>query len=172
MKYMVALSYATEDEKIAESVYHYLKAQNISVFFAPAPECQAILSGKNQHEIFYEVFGLTAEYVALFVSKSYIERRVPMEEASIAIANHNENGSVIPIYLDGTSLPDNLFNPNSTNYFKSNSPAEIAKHLAMRIRPMDNSAGKHLSSPKTNNTMNINGNQAGTQVFIQTWNGR
>lgn len=50
--YKIALSYATENEEIASKVYHYLKAEGISVFFAPAPECQIVLSGKNQREVF------------------------------------------------------------------------------------------------------------------------
>ena len=89
--YNIALSYETDNIKLVEKVYHYLKAEGITVFFAPAEECQQILSGKNQREIFYEVFGLKAEFVALFVSKSYVSKEVPMEEASIAIAKHSCN---------------------------------------------------------------------------------
>lgn len=80
-KYSIALSFATENQELVEKVYYYLKAEGIPTFFAPARECQMDISGKNQSEIFYEIFGLRAEYVALFVSNSYVNKRVPMEEA-------------------------------------------------------------------------------------------
>lgn len=168
--YKIALSFATENQELVEKVYHYLKAEGFSVFFAPAQECQAVLSGKNQREIFYEIFGMRAEYVALFVSKEYLNKTVPMEEASIAIAKHSENGSVIPIYLDDSELPKNLLNPQKTNYYKSQNPAQIASHLAAKM----NSIKQQVKAAKTSGekgTMNIKNNQAEKQVFIQKMDG-
>lgn len=133
-RYQVALSFATEEQALVEKVYHYLKAEGISVFFAPASECQVILSGRNQREVFYEIFGMKSEYVALFVSINYINKDVPMEEANIAFSKHGDNGSVIPIYLDGTELPKDMLNPKETNYFKSKDPVKIALHLATKIK--------------------------------------
>ena len=56
-KYDIALSFATEDQKLVEKVYHYLRAENLNVFFAPSQEGQKVLSGKNQREVFYSIFG-------------------------------------------------------------------------------------------------------------------
>lgn len=168
-RYKVALSFATEEQNLVEEVYHYLKAENLSVFFAPAPECQAYISGKNQRVVFYDVFGLKSEYVALFVSKNYVVKKVPIEEAGIALAKH-DIGNVIPIYLDGTPLPGRLFDPKETNYFKSDSPSVIASHLAAKIKGI-NSENTTASSPMSSNSMNIDGNIAEKQIFIQTLNG-
>ncbi len=171
-KYTIALSFATEDQSLVEKVYHYLNAEKISVFFAPAPECQIALSGKNQREVFYDIFGLNSEYVALFVSNNYITREVPMEEASIAFAKHSSDSSAIPIYLDGTPLPSNILNPKSTNYFKSNDPAAIASHIAGKIKPSnDTNKETSVSVVEPNNVMNIKGNRAEKQIFIQTLKG-
>lgn len=74
-QYKIALSFASENEKLVEKVYHYLKSKQIKVFFAPSPEGQIFLSGKNQREAFYDVFGNKSEYVALFVSKYYITKQ-------------------------------------------------------------------------------------------------
>lgn len=169
--YKIALSFAMEDQKIVERVYHYLKAEKLSVFYAPAPECQAILSGKNQREIFYEIFGMSTEYVALFVSKDYVRKEVPMEEAGIALAKHGERGTVIPIYLDDTPLPANLFNSQETNYFKSNNPAEIANHLAAKMKSADVVCSDMSSNFNSKKTMNVKNNYAEKQVFIQSLNG-
>lgn len=168
--YKIALSFATEDQNLVEKVYHYLKAENIKVFFAPSPEGQIFLSGKNQREAFYDIFGLKAEFVALFVSQYYVSREVPMEEASIAFAKHANEGSVIPVYLDGTSLPIEMFNPKSMNYFKSDNPAVIAGHLAEKVKSGCNFGGLNAAENEKN-IINISGNNAEKQVFIQTVNG-
>lgn len=170
-KFKIALSFATEEQKLVEKVYHYLKAENISVFFAPSLECQALLSGENQREVFYSIFGLKSEYVALFVSKNYIVKDVPMEEANIAFSKHSSDGMVIPIYLDGAPLPPDMFDPRSTNYFKSNNPAAIASHLSAKIKYADFIYKEADSSIKSENTMNVSGNTAEKQIFIQQLNG-
>lgn len=74
-RYDIALSYATENKDIADMVYHYLKAENIHAFFAESPEAQTVLSGQNQREIFYRIFGVEAEYAALFVTKDYVAKK-------------------------------------------------------------------------------------------------
>lgn len=48
--YDIALSFATEEQELVEKVYRYLKAENILVFFAPALECQVVLSGKTREK--------------------------------------------------------------------------------------------------------------------------
>ncbi len=169
--FKIALSYATEDQDLVEKVYHYLRAEKVDAFFAPSPEGQVYLSGKNQREVFYDIFGLNAEYVALFVSKYYVAKAVPMEEASIAIANHGETGSVIPVYLDGTSLPADLFQPRNTNYFKENNPAKIAKHLAAKIKSADGTGQGRPAQKNMKSNMTITGNSAEKQIFIQELNG-
>lgn len=168
--YKIALSFATEDQNLVEKVYHYLKAENIKAFFAPSPEGQVFLSGKNQREAFNDIFGLKAEFVALFVSKHYVSREVPMEEASIAFAKHANEGSVIPIYIDGTSLPIEMFNPKSRNYFESDNPAVIAEHLSAKLKSECNE-DRLITAENEKNIINISGNNAEKQVFIQTVNG-
>lgn len=169
--YEVALSFATENQKLVEKVYHYLKAENIKVFFAPSSEGQILLSGKNQREVFYNIFGLNAEYVALFVSAHYVAREIPMEEARIAFAKHGDDGSVIPIYLDETELPIDLFDPKHTNYFKSNNPAVIADHLASKIKSGGSKTQTVSQYENAGNIMNVKGNTAQKQIFIQTMEG-
>lgn len=166
----IALSFATENQALVENVYHYLKAKGFRIFFAPSPEGQAFISGKNQREVFYQIFGWEAEYVALFVTKDYICKKVPMEEASIALTERAGAGTVIPIYLDGTPLPAELLDPKQTNYFASENPVAIAAHLAARCKtpeplPTAPPASQDLGG------MYISGNTAQKQVFIQKHEG-
>ena len=60
----VALSFAIEDKELVDKVYHYLKVEGLSIFYAPSQNCQSLLSGENQREIFYRIFGLESNYVA------------------------------------------------------------------------------------------------------------
>lgn len=168
--YDVALSYATENEELVEKVYYYLKGEGLSVFFAPSREAQIVLSGKNQREIFYSIFGLKSEYVALFVSKNYIIKDTPMEEAQIAFAKH-DSGFVIPIYLDDSKLDKSILDPKKINYFESNNAAEIANHIASKINQAKESQKSKIIKNDTKNVMNIKGNTADKQVFIQTVEG-
>ena len=169
-KYDIALSFATENQELVEKVYHYLKQEGLSVFFAPVQECQSVVSGEHHSDIFYNIFGKQSRYVALFVSKDYIIKEVPMEEASIAFAKHGNNGTVVPVYLDGTNLPEALFNRKRTSYFSSNNAAMIAAHLADKIIPVKEKEKKEKNS-KSHNTMNISGNIGKKQIFIQEMKG-
>ena len=161
----IALSFATEDQSLVEDIYQYLKAENLKVFFAPSPEGQAFISGKNQREVFYRIFGIDSEYVALFVTKDYIVKKIPMEEARIAFAKHSGNSTVIPIYVDGTALPPDLFSPAKTNYYCSSNPANIAAHLADRCKPCIQKESL-LSGLKNACGMYVSGNTAENQIFI------
>ena len=169
--YDIALSFSMNEKELVENVYHYLKAEGFSVFFAPAQECQEILSGKNQREIFYEIFGLKAKYVALFVSDSYVKRRVTMEECEIAITKHGFDGKVIPIYLDGTELPGRLLDPNNINYFSANSAIQIAVHIANKLNfKKENVMGRQIENT-CKGSMYVKNNFAQKQVFAQNIEG-
>lgn len=167
----VAISFAMENKDLAETVYHYLKAEGLSVFYAPAPECQSMLSGENQRESFYRIFGLDSKYVVLIVSKYYIAKTVPMEEARIALSKHDGDGKVIPIYTDGTPLPEKLLDPRETNYFCSDNAAVIAAHIAAKIKKSQQISKQTENRSKSENSMIVEHNSAQKQVFIQSFNG-
>lgn len=166
----VAISFAMENEELADTVYHYLKTEGLSVFYAPAPECQSILSGENQREIFYRIFGLESKYVILLVSKFYVEKQVPMEEARIAFSKHGGNASVIPVYLDGTKLPAELLDPKKQNYFLSNNAAQIASHVALKVNKVEKQEEKK-DVFGSGSIMKNEKNRGETQIFIQNYNG-
>lgn len=166
----IALSFATENQTLVEKVYHYLRAEGFRVFFAPSPEGQAFISGKNQREVFYQIFGREAAYAALFVTKDYIRRPVPLEEASIALTKRAGTDTAIPIYVDGTPLPADLLDPKQTNYFPSGDPVAITAHLAARCGPPEPPALASSASQDFGG-MHICGNQAEKQVFIDKLEG-
>lgn len=172
-RFDIALSFATENQPLVEEVYQYLNAEGYRVFFSPSPGAQVLISGKNQRQIFYQIFGWEAEYVALFVTEDYIRKKVPMEEARIALTKRAGDGTVIPIYLDGTELPLELFDSKKNNYYSSNNAVDIAVHLAARCRPPASVSLLSAPQAETQSTsgMHISGNTAQKQVFIHTHHG-
>lgn len=166
-KFQVALSFATEQQDLVDTIYHYLKSEGINVFFAP--ECQDILVGKNQREIFYQIFSNYAEYVVLFVSKDYIVKKIPVEEANIALLNH-EDGHVITVYLDDSRLPVELLDPKKNNYYCSSNPVEITRIIKGAIcsnaRVYKNALSDDMAHFKENYFV-TNGNMANNQQLIQ-----
>lgn len=164
----VAISFAMENEELADTVYHYLKAEGLSVFYAP--ECQSILSGENQREIFYSIFGLESRYVILLVSKFYVKRPVPMEEAKIAFSKHGGDASVIAVYLDGTELPKELLDNKKQNYFSSDNAAEIAAHIASKVNKLEKQRDEKQEGAYLGNIMKNEKNKAETQIIIQNYN--
>lgn len=169
-RFDIALSFAMENYELVNTVYHYLRSEKLRVFFAPSPLGQTLLSGQNQREVFYRIFGLNTTYVALFVSKDYLSKAVPMEEARIAIAKHSDTATVIPIYLDDAVLPPELLDPKQVNYFKSSNPAQIASLLATRVK-VAAPQSDHDPSSHGGSSMHISGNSGEKQVFIQTLHG-
>lgn len=163
-RYDIALSFATENIDLVEKVYHYLRAAGCNPFFAPDMDAQTYLTGRNQSEAFYEIFGLKSKWIALFVSKDYIKKKLPMEEAAISFATHGEKGMVIPIYLDNSKLPTDMLNPDERNYFESNDAAQIANHLIRKV-------GRCIQNEKRSGNMIIENNSAVNQTFIQSFHG-
>ncbi len=101
-KYDVALSYASEDINIVKRVNKILKEEEINVFYAP--DYQSKLVGKDKDISFYRVFKKESLFVALLVSKDYIVKDDPMNEAKVAMSRKED--CLIPIYLDkNVSLP-------------------------------------------------------------------
>lgn len=166
----IAISFATENKELADTVYHYLKVEGLSVFYAPAPECQSILSGENQREIFYRIFGFDSRYVMLLVSEFYVRKQVPMEEARIAFSKHGGDASVIPVYLDGTELPGELLDAKKQNYFLSDNAAEIASHVASKVNSIKKQE-KKKDDLGSGSIMKNEKNRAEKQIFIQNYNG-
>lgn len=135
--YDVALSFASEDKDIVELVYKYLCSEGLNVFYSPHNQAQ--LAGKNR-SVFYEVFRYQAHFVVAFVSKDYVCKDVPMQEASAAIIRNLEERTscLIPIYLDGTTLPRL---PSDVNYIKETNPVFITSLIKQIV-----------SGPKNANT--------------------
>ncbi len=90
-----------------------------------------------------------------------------MEEAEISFAKHGQDGTVIPIYLDGTPLPKEMLDPEIISYFKSDNAAEIANHLVAKVKGSEMKTSQAEMPSPSGSSMNIIGNQGVHQFFVQ-----
>jgi len=160
--YDIALSYASDDKEIVDSVYHYLRGSGLTVFYAP--ECQNVLVGEHQEEIFYRIFASEARHAVLFVSRHYISKPVPMKEARICIANR-QGAQLIPVYLDGTPLVE--LDP-SINYYRSQNAENIAAMIISRVKIPQTAKLEESKQPNysgfSNKSINITGSNPTIEV--------
>ncbi|MCL2146550.1 MAG: toll/interleukin-1 receptor domain-containing protein [Synergistaceae bacterium] len=169
--YDIAISYASEDKSIVDSVYHYLRGAGFSVFYAP--ECQDVLVGEHQDVIFSRLFSEEELYAVLFVSQDYISKPVPMKEASICLTSQRCS-HVIPVYLDGTELTG--LDP-AINYFRSNEARVIAQMITQRVKLNKNlkqeppvRAVQQQEKASVSKTINVHGNNTTIADNITTTN--
>jgi hypothetical protein len=103
--YEVVLSFAGEDREYVEKVAEYLKQNNVAVFYDRYEEVS--LWGKELTEFFDRVYGGSARYCVMFISKHYadkvwttLERRSALTKAVQEKAEY-----ILPARFDDTELP-------------------------------------------------------------------
>lgn len=145
-KYDIALSYAGEQEAYVSDVRTLLELKGLSVYFAPAPDCQENLLGKNMLAEFYSIFHDQCLLMAAFVSAEYLQKRWTMEEAAIGrMRSREENRNcLIPVYFGDARLPD--FDPNIGFRTADKPAAETAHYLAEAVRERKREIGAKESA--------------------------
>ena len=103
--YDVAISYASEQEKIVSRVASILRVDGFRVFFAPDQESEYI--AEDMIAQFYRIYRYESRYVAAFVTEDYLHKDITMHEAKTAMLRRQEEGRncLIPIYFEKAVLP-------------------------------------------------------------------
>lgn len=104
MRYDVAFSYASEQEKFVRRVNTILKSKGkgYSVFYAP--ECREEYEALDMSEQFFRIYDHEARLVAVFASDEYYAKDYTMFEYQTAKSRSGPN-CVIPIYFTDRKLP-------------------------------------------------------------------
>lgn len=105
-KFDIAISYAGEEEGIAEDLHRILRENDIEVFFAKP--CKVYLFGKRLTPEIKNAFGPYTKFVVPIISKHYIEKYWPKLEFRIAKEEekHRRFEFILPILLDDIQLED------------------------------------------------------------------
>jgi AbiJ-like protein/TIR domain-containing protein len=103
--YEVVLSFAGEDRAYVEKVAETLKTNGVSLFYDDYEESS--LWGKNLVEHFQKVYGGSARYCVMFISKHYAEKVWPTHERRSAFqkAIEAKEEYILPARFDDTEIP-------------------------------------------------------------------
>jgi len=107
--YDVALSFAGEQRRYVKKIYNALNKKGLKVFYDESPEVQAAHLGKRFTEIAQRIYGETADFVVLFVSREYIAKQWPYLEAAYVLdrmrAELFQGNNVLIGKFDDVDLP-------------------------------------------------------------------
>ncbi|HWY54265.1 MAG TPA: TIR domain-containing protein [Terriglobales bacterium] len=104
-EYEVVLSFAGEDRAYVERVAEILKASQVSLFYDNYEE--AGLWGKDLVEHLHKVYGGSARFCVMFISKNYADKVWPTHERRSAFekAIESKEEYILPARFDDTSIP-------------------------------------------------------------------
>ncbi len=103
--YDFAMSFAGEQRSFVEAVAQSLREQNARVFYDRFEEVD--LWGKNLYEHFPRVYGGSARFCVMFVSKEYVEKAWPRHERRSAQAYEMklDQEYILPVRFDDVEVP-------------------------------------------------------------------
>ncbi len=104
-EHQVAISYASEDRKIAGYIAELLRSKGVSVFYDKFYKSE--LWGKKLSTWFKKKFGKSSRFVLVLVSRYYPVKDWTDFEFSIAAAEEKKRKDefILPVRLDDTKLP-------------------------------------------------------------------
>jgi hypothetical protein len=103
--YEVVLSFAGEDREYVEAVAEILRQNEVSIFYDNYEE--VTLWGKNLIEHLQKVYGGSARYCVMFISRDYAEKVWPTHERRSAFqrAIESKEEYILPARFDDTDIP-------------------------------------------------------------------
>jgi hypothetical protein len=108
--YDIAISYASEDRAVAETLANRLTARGVNVFYDRSADIQASLWGKDLYAYFAELYSKRARYCLVVISSNYVRKAWTRHELQAAQerALKESLGNreyILPLRLDNTEVP-------------------------------------------------------------------
>ncbi|MGJ5813683.1 TIR domain-containing protein [Paludibaculum fermentans] len=130
--YEIVLSFAGEQREYVREVAEHLKDNDVVVFFDEYEE--ATMWGKHLAEHLATVYGGTARYCVMFISKEYAEKVWTTHERRVAFAKAvtEKKEYVLPARFDDTAIPG--LSPD-VHYIslESKTPSELADLILRKL---------------------------------------
>lgn len=103
-RFDIAISYASEEEGIAENLYQLLREKGVKVFFARSEN--VYLFGKSLTSELQYIFGPHTKFFVPIISENYVKKRWPKYEFRIAKKEEPRRRFefILPIHLDDVNL--------------------------------------------------------------------
>lgn len=131
--YDIAISFAGEDRKIAESIAEKLKSNGTKVFYDSYE--QATLWGKDLYVHLNDVYRNKAKYCLMIISSSYEDKQWTNHErkAAQARAFSQNKEYILPLKLDDTEIPGLNETIGYVDYRQSNTD-EVVNLLNYKLK--------------------------------------
>lgn len=100
--YDIAISFAGEDRKIAETIATQCRKNGLSVFFTNPIEPDLI--GKDMYQYFFDIYSRKATFAIILISKHYVSKPWTKHELKAAQSRQfeSEREYILPVMLDDT----------------------------------------------------------------------
>ena len=138
-KYDVALSFAGEQREYVEEVAWGLMSLDITIFYDKVEKELIRTWGGHLVEEFHDVYENRAYYVAMFISKEYVEKAWTTHERRSALSGAIQNKTrILPVRFDDTpvpGLPTDLKYLPTRDYTPPQLALMIAKKLGRELLP-------------------------------------
>lgn len=131
-KYQIGISYASEQEILAERLCTLLNKKGVKVFFAKNEESNFLTENLYSHLI--DIYENECKYIIAIISKEYIEKDYTNQELSVAL-QRNTNGErcLIPIHISDIRHPKISSDEYYIDYNKKKEP-EIVNNILKLIK--------------------------------------
>jgi TIR domain len=132
LDYDIAISYAGEDRKVAETIAECLRQSHLKVFYDRYYEPE--LWGKDLHSHLTDVYSKRAKYCLMIISNNYARKQWTNTEREAAQSRAvSENAEyILPLLLDETEIPG-LSPAMAYIRIQDHSIEEICKLLITRV---------------------------------------
>ena len=103
----LALSFASENRELVESVATELRSRGIGVFYDKFEQIE--MWGKDLYEHLEEVYHTSCRYCVMFVSAAYLEKKWTKHERRVIQSRLiEEDKFLLPVILEACELPARL----------------------------------------------------------------
>jgi hypothetical protein len=130
--YEIVLSFAGEQRRYVREVAEHLRANEVAVFFDEYEE--ATMWGKHLTEHLATVYGGTARYCVMFISKDYAEKVWTTHERRVAFAKAvmEKKEYILPARFDDTVIPGLSPDVHYVN-LEHKTPSELADLILRKL---------------------------------------
>ena len=130
--YDLVFSFAGEDRSYVEKVARYLRSKSVGIFYDKFEESH--LWGRDLAEHFDMIYGTSARYCVIFISKNYVEKMWTRHERRTALARALKEHSeyILPARFDDTEV-EGIRHTLAYISLKDLKPSEFGKHILRKL---------------------------------------
>lgn len=151
-RFKVAISFAGAQRDYAERLTRALQARGVAIFYDNLFRHE--LLGEHLDEKFHGIFSEQSDYVAMLISKEYVERVWPRYEGRVALsrAMQEDGAYILPVRFDDTVLPGLLPTIHFERASETN-PEQFAALVCRKLKVPEPEKDSYVAAPQMTSLM-------------------